>query len=136
MEFLGVGPAELGFIVLLALILLGPKDMIKAGQTIGRTLRKFVMSPTWQAMRTTGKEIQELPTKLMREAGLEELKEMEKEVRSSTSYDLSAPRSVENQILAGPSAPELDLDQKPQPDAPAAEQNPASNDSSQTPVAS
>ncbi len=106
MEILGIGLPEISVVVLLALILLGPKDMIKAGQTIGRSLRKFIMSPTWQAMRETGKEIQQIPTKLMREAGLEELKEMEKEIRTDTQQNLNEIRSVENQILAGPTAPQ------------------------------
>ena len=105
MEILGVGLPEIGFIVLLALILLGPKDMIKAGRTIGRSLRQFVMSPTWQAMRTTGKELQQLPTRLMREAGLEELQEMEKEVRKETDKNLSAIRSAEREIFSGPLVP-------------------------------
>lgn len=73
MEILGVGVPELGMIVLVALILLGPKDMIAAGKTIGKFLRKFYMSGTWQSMRRTGEELQQLPTKLMREAGLDEL---------------------------------------------------------------
>jgi Sec-independent protein translocase protein TatA len=101
MEILGVGLPEIGFIVILALILLGPKDMVKAGQTIGSFLRKLVMSPTWQAVRTTGKEIQALPTKLMRDAGLEELREMEKEIQTSANKNLVVIQSVENQILAG-----------------------------------
>jgi sec-independent protein translocase protein TatB len=84
MEVLGVGPAELAFIVLIALILLGPKDMVVAGRTFGRFLRKFITSPTWQTMRHTGEELQKLPTKLMREAGLEELQAMQKEVQDVT----------------------------------------------------
>jgi Sec-independent protein translocase protein TatA len=82
MEILGVGVPELAFIVLIALILLGPKDMVAAGRTMGRFLRKLITSPTWQAMRRTGEEIQQLPTKLMREAGLEDL---EKEVQTLTN---------------------------------------------------
>jgi Sec-independent protein translocase protein TatA len=85
MEILGIGLPEILFIVLLALILLGPKDMVKAGRTIGRSLRKFITSPAWRAMQTTGHEIQQLPTKLMREAGLEELQDLEEEVRSTTN---------------------------------------------------
>ena len=73
MEILGVGIPEMMFIVLIALILLGPKDMIAAGRTMGSFLRKFLTSPTWQAMRRTGEELQQLPTKLVREAGLEDL---------------------------------------------------------------
>jgi Sec-independent protein translocase protein TatA len=84
MEVLGVGLPELAFIVLIALILLGPKDMVAAGRTLGRFLRKFITSPAWHVMRHTGEEIQKLPTKLMREAGLEELQAMQKEVQDVT----------------------------------------------------
>lgn len=82
MEFLGVGLPELAFIVIIALIVLGPKDMVAAGRTLGTTLRKIVTSPAWKAVRTTGQELQNLPTRLMREAGLEEeLQELDKEAR-------------------------------------------------------
>ena len=87
MEILGVGLPEMAFILLIALILLGPKEMVEASRTIGKTLRKFVTSPTWKAMRTTGQELQQLPTKLMREAGMEELEQMGKEVKSATYLD-------------------------------------------------
>ncbi len=106
MDILGIGLPELFFIIILALILLGPKDMVKAGRTIGRALRSFVMSPTWQAMRTTGREIQQIPTKLMREAGMEELeaelKGIKGNVETATKQSLNEIQSVENQILAGP----------------------------------
>lgn len=73
MDFLGIGLPELTFIVILALIILGPKDMAATGKTIGRTLRKFVLSSEWKAVRKTGQEIQRLPNKLMREAMLDDL---------------------------------------------------------------
>lgn len=105
MEILGIGVPEIMFVLILALILLGPKDMVKAGRTIGRALRKFIMSPTWQAMRTTGREIQQIPTKLMREAGLEEiqaeLQEVKGNVQTAAKESLSQIQSVENQIFAG-----------------------------------
>lgn len=72
MEVLGVGPLEILFILIIALIVLGPNDMAKAGRTIGRTLRKIVMSPTWHAVQQTSRELRNLPTRLMRDAGLEE----------------------------------------------------------------
>lgn len=106
MDILGIGLPEIFFIVILALILLGPKDMVKAGRAIGRALRSFVMSPTWQAMRATGKEIQQIPTKLMREAGLDEMQaeyqEIKGDVQSAAKGSLDEIQSVENQILAGP----------------------------------
>jgi Sec-independent protein translocase protein TatA len=73
MEFLGIGPLELFFILLIALIVLGPKDMVKAGKTIGRFLRRVVTSPNWRALQQASREIRHLPEKLMREAGLEEI---------------------------------------------------------------
>ena len=56
-------------------------------------------------MQTTGREIQQLPTKLMREAGLEELKEVEKEVQSAAGTLNSSRIFDENQIFAGSPAP-------------------------------
>jgi Sec-independent protein translocase protein TatA len=75
MEFLGIGPLELFFIILIALIVLGPKDMVKAGRTIGRFLRTLATSPTWRTIQQTSRDLRYLPNRLMREAGLEELKE-------------------------------------------------------------
>jgi len=75
MEILGIGPLELFFILIIALIVLGPNDMVKAGRTLGRLMRSIVTSPTWQMIQQTSREFRYLPNKLMREAGMEELKE-------------------------------------------------------------
>lgn len=72
MEFLGIGPLEILIIVLAALVLMGPKDMAKAGRMIGRGLRKVIISPQWRMITETSKEIRKLPTRLIREAGLDE----------------------------------------------------------------
>jgi len=73
MEFLGIGPLELAFILIIALIVLGPNDMVKAGKAIGRMLRSIVTSPNWRAIQQTSRELRSLPTKLIREAGLDEI---------------------------------------------------------------
>ena len=72
MDFLGVGPLELIFVFLIALIVLGPRAIVKAGRTMGRVLRRIVTSPTWQAIRQTSRDFRHIPNKLMREAGMEE----------------------------------------------------------------
>jgi hypothetical protein len=69
MDFFGIGLAEIFFIVLIALIIFGPRDMVKAGRTIGRFLRKTIFSPTMIAVQH---KIRHLPYELMREAGIEE----------------------------------------------------------------
>jgi Sec-independent protein translocase protein TatA len=82
MDILGIGPLELFFILIIALIVLGPNDMVKAGRTIGRFLRKVVTSPSWRVVQQTSRDIRYLPNKLIREAGLEELEEL-KEIKQS-----------------------------------------------------
>ena len=74
MDILGIGPLELLFVVIIALIVLGPKDMAKAGRSIGRFLRTIMMSETWQVVRQASNEIRGLPNRLIREAGVDEFK--------------------------------------------------------------
>src|SRR5512144_610671 len=81
MEILGIGPSELLYIVVLALIVCGPRDMQKAGGTIGKWLRNVVTSDGWKLFQQTSREIQTLPNRLMREAALDELREVQKDLR-------------------------------------------------------
>jgi Sec-independent protein translocase protein TatA len=90
MNILGVGPLELLFIFLIALIVLGPKDILKASQTMGRWLRTIIKSDTWRIIRETSREIRNIPTKMMRESGLDEIKKSlptEADIRNSMGYD-------------------------------------------------
>ncbi len=101
MEFLGIGPSELVFILIIALLVLGPKDMQKAGRTLGKWLRKVVTSDGWKLFQQTSREIQTLPNRLMREAALDELKEL-KDVQN----DLRKPLDMSGRP-SEPSAPGL-----------------------------
>ncbi len=75
MEILGIGPLELLFIILLALIILGPKDLEKTGKSIGQGLTKLVKSDTWKTVRQASDKVRSLPNELMREAGIEDMKQ-------------------------------------------------------------
>ena len=68
MEFLGIGINELVFILIIALIVLGPKDMQKAGKTIGKWMRDLITSDGWKVFQQTSRELRTLPNRLMREA--------------------------------------------------------------------
>jgi sec-independent protein translocase protein TatB len=126
MEFLGIGPSELLFIIIIALIVLGPKDMQKAGRTIGKWLRKVITSDGWKLFQQTSREIQTLPNRLMREAALDELKDLQKDLKkpldlnnqasqpnlsgdpqppTSTAPDINPTSEPENMILPSPPAP-------------------------------
>jgi Sec-independent protein translocase protein TatA len=92
MDILGVGPLELLFIFLIALIFLGPNDMVKAGRTLGRMMRKVVTSDAWREIT----RLRTLPNQLMREAGLEEglkeLKDIQKELPKALEFgELNVP---------------------------------------------
>jgi Sec-independent protein translocase protein TatA len=84
MELLGVGLPELAFIILIALILLGRKDMETAGRTLANVYRKFLMSPMWKAMRLSREEFEQASTKLVREAGFDEMRSIQKEAGDAT----------------------------------------------------
>jgi len=80
MEILGVGWQEFIFILIIAIIVLGPKDMQKAGRTIGRWLNQLVHSDSWKVFQKTSSELRNLPRNLMREANME-MRETEQELR-------------------------------------------------------
>ena len=87
MEILGIGPQELIFVIIIALIVLGPRDMQKAGRTIGQWLNRVVRSDGWKAFQQTSRELRNLPNTLMREANID-LNETEKEIRKSMKMPL------------------------------------------------
>jgi sec-independent protein translocase protein TatB len=85
MEILGIGPSELIFIFIIALIILGPKDMQKAGKTIGKWLRGIVTSDGWKMFQQTSRELRTLPNRLMREAN-EEMNKIGNELNDAASF--------------------------------------------------
>jgi sec-independent protein translocase protein TatB len=99
MDIFGIGAPELAFIILIALIVLGPKDMQKAGRTIGRWLNQLVRSDSWKVFQRTSTEIRNLPRNLMREANME-MAEMEKDLRNAID-----PRTAPGSRPAAPPQP-------------------------------
>jgi sec-independent protein translocase protein TatB len=93
MEILGIGASEFLFIVIIAIIVLGPKDMQKAGKTIGRWLNRLIHSDGWKVFQKTSAEIRNLPTNLMREANLD-MRATEKDIRKAMDFKLNAPAST------------------------------------------
>lgn len=85
MELLGVGPTELIFIVIIALIVLGPKDLAKTGRTVGKWLNNLIQSDTWKTVKKTSQELRRLPTQLMREDNLKKFLIEEKPQPPATS---------------------------------------------------
>ena len=80
MDFFGIGWLELFFILIIILLVAGPKDIEKGAKGLGRTINRLNKSPGYQAVRRASQELRNLPQRLAREANLEELKELTNEV--------------------------------------------------------
>jgi sec-independent protein translocase protein TatB len=87
MEFLGIGPLELLLIVFLALIILGPKDLEKTAKNLGKGLNRLVRSDTWKTVTEASRQLRTLPTKLMRDANLEEFQNTIPQELSATAAE-------------------------------------------------
>ena len=100
MEIFGVGILEVILILVIAVIVLGPEGMVKAAQSIGRFMRKVIKSPIWAQLMDTQRELREMPTRLVREAGLEEdIKELKKTQQDLRNVDIKATAAKAAQTL-------------------------------------
>ncbi len=81
MDFLGVGWLEFFAILIIVLLVAGPKDIERGARGLGRLINRLNHSPAYQAVRRASNELRNLPQRLAREANLEELKELTQEVQ-------------------------------------------------------
>ena len=96
MKFFNLGLPEIIFIVVLALILLGPGNMVKSAREVGAFIRRITRSPYWQEVWATRREINEIPRMLAREANLDEtIRDLDRQSRGVQS---SLTRSVADLI--------------------------------------
>jgi sec-independent protein translocase protein TatB len=130
MEILGIGPSELVFIVIIAIIVLGPRDMQKAGRSIGKWLRKVVTSDGWKLFQQTSREIQTLPNRLMREAALDELRQTQQELKQPLTVDSQAQSSPRHKAAERGAEAQPDRPDEPRilPPEPASEEPPTTDD--------
>jgi len=83
MRIFNLGISEIILIVILALIILGPGNMVKTAREIGAFIRKVTKSPYWQEIWATKRELTEIPKILAKEADLDAtLKDLDKETRN------------------------------------------------------
>jgi Sec-independent protein translocase protein TatA len=96
MEIFNIGPLELLFILVIALVVLGPKEMVNTAKKMSTVIAKVIRSPFWASMMDTTREIRDFPRKIMRETGLEEnINELSKMRRRNLSdiYSIGDPLS-------------------------------------------
>jgi sec-independent protein translocase protein TatB len=102
MEIFNIGFGELFFIILIALIVLGPREMTKAARTLGQAMRRIIRSPMWTEIVTTSRQIRDLPNKIIREANLEEsleeVKQTAREIQTEIKQIDQEGRSISDEI--------------------------------------
>jgi len=83
MEILGIGFPELVLILIIALIVVGPRDLGKVGRQIGRFLNRLYRSESWRTLNEASRTLRTLPNRLAREAALEELDQTVKDIKKA-----------------------------------------------------
>ena len=88
MDFPGICPLELFFILYIALVIIGPRDIVKAARSTGRFLNRLYKSEMWRTLTEASRNLRTLPDRLAREAALEELVEVRRSIEE-TGEDLA-----------------------------------------------
>jgi Sec-independent protein translocase protein TatA len=126
MEILNVGIPELLFILVIMLIVLGPKDMASNTRKAARWIRKATQSEYWRMVRDTTNELRDLPNQLIREAGIEEWEEQNRKATSlKGSTHSPTPHIPPQQTILPPAQPPA---AHPDPDAPAKPEEPSTGE--------
>jgi Sec-independent protein translocase protein TatA len=89
MQIFNVGPLELIFILIIMILVLGPKGMVQSARELGKFIRKITRSPIWKDVVDTSNEIRDLPNKIIREAGIEkEIDELRRNTQSTLNPNI------------------------------------------------
>ena len=108
MEILNIGPLELLVILVLAVLMFGPEDIVNFAHKAGRWIYNLRKSELWQEIVGTTKEIQELPQKIIKDA---ELEETMKEINALNRSMLNSERSKNDDFVnTSTSITEIDAD--------------------------
>jgi sec-independent protein translocase protein TatB len=104
MELFGVGPLEFLLILVLALVIMGPEDMVGTARKLGQWIYKVVRSPTWRAILSTTQDLRDLPQKIVRDAGIEEAMKEVKDTANQVKGELKdATEDINKEMKAATS---------------------------------
>ena len=113
MKFFNLGLAEIILIVVLALIILGPGNMVKTAREVGAFIRRITKSPYWQEVWATRRELNEIPKILAKEANLDEtIRDLNRETRELHSAVTSSMAELIKEVEGPIKEVEADLKQE------------------------
>ncbi len=111
MDLFGIGLPEIIFILLVVVIIFGPKDLEKMAKTIGGGLFRFFNSEAFRNLRRIG----ELPAEFARKAGLDEFRST---VSSTKITSLQNPPAGQALPTASTNLEETESENRIEPPAP------------------
>ncbi len=100
MEFLGIGPLELAFIILIAVIVIGPRDIGRFARSAGQFLNRLYRSEEWKALNQASRNLRTLPNRLAREAALDELEKTRQEAEKAIQADSPSSEASQAQTAS------------------------------------
>ncbi|MDF1500480.1 MAG: twin-arginine translocase TatA/TatE family subunit [Anaerolineales bacterium] len=118
MDILGIGPLELLFILVIALIVVGPKDLARVGRTLGRTLNRVYRSDSWRILNEASQTIRTLPNRLAREAALDDLDDLKSDVDKARNELESETQKFNQSLKAWTQPTSRDPEPTPEDDQP------------------
>jgi len=99
MKVFNIGIGEILFIIILAVIIFGPENLVKSARDLGVFLRKVTKSPYWQEVWATRRDLEEIPRMLAKEANLKEtLRELELDTKRVSSQVSGAVTDLINEV--------------------------------------
>ncbi len=128
MNFLGVGPLELVFILLIAIIVVGPRDISKTARTLGRYINRVYRSDAWRTLTDASRTLRTLPNRLAREAALEELDEVSQSLEQAKRDMEQKVHDMESEMKAWTTPSEPAADEERDPEQTPGEQPKAGNE--------
>ena len=114
MDIFGIGPLEFIFILLIAMVVVGPRNLGKTGRTIGSFLNRLYRSENWKLFNEASRNLRNLPSRLAREAALDELDAVRKDIEETSKAITDTGRDLTQEVrdldagLSAWQAPSLD----------------------------
>lgn len=116
MQIFNFGILEIVLIVLLVLIVLGPKRGLRAAKDVGAWVRKTVKSPVWQQIMTTSNEIKDIPNKILDESGLDETIQALSGTRHQLNQEFNQTTKTIEQEIRISETPDIEQNEQDQED--------------------
>ncbi len=103
MNILGVGPLELFAIFIIAILVIGPNDLVKTARKVGQFIRKGQQSDLWQAIQGSRKAISRFSDEIISDSDLEEIKDELAELNSLRDRN---KQTIEKQFSSSLNSPD------------------------------